>query len=136
MVRVVVLGQLFRFVEKCEHVRLEAVAVADDPHAHAVLVQLGEILAHETFQQSHQVVDFLGGPRPILGAERINGQYLDAELARRAHRAPQRLDAAAMPFPARQTARRRPAPVAVHDDGDVERRIERNAAGNGYGIWY
>src|SRR6185437_4309387 len=42
-----------------------------------------------------------------------------------ADRAAQRLDAPAMTLDARQSARRGPAPVAVHDDGDVTRRIER-----------
>src|SRR3984893_5184008 len=130
----VIRGQLLRFVEEREYVRVETLAVADHPHAYAVFVKLGEILAHEALQQSHQVVDLLERPRPVFGAEGIDGQHLDAEVARRAHRTPQRYDALTMPFPARQSARRRPAPVAVHDDGDVERRAEADAPRGGYGI--
>ena len=45
----------------------------------------------------------------------------NAEFARRAHGLAQSLDAAAMTFDARQAARGRPAPIAIHDDGDVPR---------------
>ena len=88
------------------------------------MLQLGKIVADEATQQSHQLADLGGGPRPVLGAEREDRQDFDAEIARRAHRAPQRLDAPAMTFAARQTARRRPASVAIHDDRDVPRHRE------------
>ena len=65
-----------------------------------------------------------GRPRPVLRAEGKDRQDADAEIAGGAHRAAQRLDAAAMAFAARQAARRRPAPVAIHDDGDVPRHGE------------
>ena len=48
----------------------------------------------------------------------------DAEIAGRAHGAAQRFDAAPMALDARQAARRRPASVAVHDDGDMARHVE------------
>ena len=65
-----------------------------------------------------------GGRDQFSGAEREDRQERDAEVARRAHGAPQRLDAAPVPFAARQAARRGPAPVAIHDDGDVPRHGE------------
>ena len=48
----------------------------------------------------------------------------NAEFARRAHGLAQSLDPAAVALDARQAARGRPAPVAIHDDGDVPRRLE------------
>ena len=51
----------------------------------------------------------------------------NAHFAGGAHGLAQRLDAAPMPLPARQPARRRPAAVAIHDDGDVPRH--RRTAG-------
>ncbi len=56
-------------------------------------------------------------------------RYENAEFVRGADHATQRLDAAAMAFGARQTARGRPAPVAVHDDSDMQRR---HPAGRGH----
>ena len=70
-----------------------------------------------------------GRPRPVLGAEGEDGQVFDAEFAGRAHGAAQGLDAAAVALDARQAARRRPAAVAVHDDGDV-RAARRLPAGS------
>src|SRR5262249_60282007 len=90
-----------------------------------------QIAASEAAQQPDQFVDFGGGPRPVLGAERKNGEKVDSEIASGTHGTAQRLDAAAMPFPARQPARGRPAPVAVHDDGNVPRHREIAALGSG-----
>ena len=66
-----------------------------------------------------QVEDFLLRPRPVLQAEGKDGDDLNAEFAGGAHRAAQRFDAEPMAFAARQAALRRPAAVAIHDDGDV-----------------
>src|SRR6202035_1183740 len=94
-------------------------AITDDPHLHAAAVEVGQIVADEAAQQAHQLADLGGRSRPVLGAEGKYRQNADAEIAGGAHRAAQRLDAAPMALPARPAARRRPAPVAVHDDGHV-----------------
>src|SRR6266536_503018 len=100
-------------------IRWAARAIADDSHQHAVLVQLGEIIADEPAQQPHELPDFGRGTQPVFRTEGENGQDPDAELAGGAHGAPQRFDPAPMPFGARQPARSRPAAVAVHDDGNM-----------------
>jgi hypothetical protein len=113
-------------VSSSAYFRIELNAFADHAHAHAAAMKLGEIVADETPQQAHQFADFLGWSRPILRAEREDGDELDADLAGGADRPPQRLNTAAMPLYARQAARRSPAAVAIHDDGDVARRpLER-----------
>ena len=84
-------------------------------------VKLRQIVADETLQEAHEVRDLFGRPAPVLGREAVEGQVPDAELAGRAHRPPDRLDAAPMALEARQAALGRPAAVAVHDDGDVGR---------------
>ena len=63
--------------------------------------------------------------------EKIVSTWMPISPAARTVRA-QRLDAAAMAFGARQAARGRPAPVAIHDDGDMARHLE-GGAGNGCG---
>src|SRR5215468_7641597 len=86
-------------------------------------MQRREIVADEAAQEAEQVTDLARRPRPVFRAEGKDGEIQDAELVRRTHDTAQRLDAAAMAFRPGQTARRRPAPVAVHDDGDMQRTI-------------
>ena len=69
------------------------------------------------------------GPTPILAAERIKRQPGDAVLQRRLDGAAHRLRPGPVPGDARQSARRGPASVAVHDDGDVRRDRGRRRGG-------
>ena len=121
---VIGLGEFLGLFEQPSDVGFEALALADDAHAHIALVQLGKIVADEAAQQPHQLADFGGRPRPVLRAEGEDGDELDADLAGGANRAAHGFDAAAMALAARQTARRGPAAIAVHDDGDVTRHFE------------
>ena len=57
------------------------VALADDLHPDAVLVQFGEIAADEQLQQAHQVADLGLRPRPVLRREGVDGQPGDADVA-------------------------------------------------------
>ena len=70
-------------------------------------------------QQHHQRVDFGARPLPVLDRERVERQDVDAEPRRGLDDVADRVDAGAVAFDARQVALRRPASVAVHDDGDV-----------------
>ncbi len=99
-------------------------ALADDAHAHVALVQFGEVLADETAQQTHKIADFRQRPRPVLRAEGENRQSGNAEIGGGTHGAPQSLDAAAVALDPRQAARSRPAPIAIHDDGDMARHLK------------
>src|SRR5262245_53640715 len=87
-------------------------------------MQFGKIVAHETAQQSHQFANFTCWTRPVFRAERKNGEDLDSDLTRGAHGPPKRLHAAAVAFGARQSACRRPTPIAIHDDSNMARHIE------------
>ena len=112
-------GQRLGFLEQRGDVGGKPGAQADHPHADVVAMKLGEIVAEVTLEKLHQHRDFFGRPAPVLRGEAVDRQIGDAELDRRAHRAAHRLDAAPMALETRQAARLRPAPVAVHDDGDV-----------------
>src|SRR5262249_53351881 len=118
---VVVLGALLGLLQEPADLRIEVLALADDANMDAVLVQVDQVIADEPAQETHQLADLGRRARPVLRAEREDGQNANAEIAGRTHGATQSLDAASMPLAARQPARRRPAAVAVHDDGNVTR---------------
>jgi hypothetical protein len=63
--------------------------------------------------------DFLGRAIPVLRGEGEHGEHLDAALAAMAKAGAQRIHALLVAGHARQVAPGRPAPVAVHDDGNV-----------------
>src|SRR3984893_7459543 len=127
---IVVPGQFLGLRQQASDFRLKTLPLADDTHAHIVFVKLREVIADKAAQQTHQIADFGDRPRPVLGAERIDGQNLDTQFADRPHRATQGFDATTMALAARQAALGRPAARAVHDDGHVARRLE---AGIGHG---
>jgi hypothetical protein len=119
--------QIFRLLQQQTDVAVEALALADDAHAHVALMQFGEILADEATQQTHQIADFRRWPRPVFRAEGENRQSGNTDIGCRAHRTAQSFHATAVAFYSRQTARGRPAPVAIHDDGDMPRHFKRVA---------
>ena len=81
--RAVVRGQRLGLFEQARaDVRREPVALADDLHPDAVLVQFGKIAADEKLQQPHQVADFGFRPRPVFRRESVDGQPGDAECRR------------------------------------------------------
>ena len=119
----VVARQLLGLVEQRADVGIEARTLADHAHPHPVAVQRRKVVADETAQQTEQIADLACRPRPVFRAEREDREVDDAELMGCANDPAQRLDPAAMPLRARQPARCRPAPVAVHDDGDMQRTV-------------
>src|SRR5262249_733627 len=70
-------------------------------------------------QQRHKRAHLLLRTPPIVGRERKQRERGYAEIGRSLRDAPYCLHAGAMSCAARQAAARRPASVAVHDDGDV-----------------
>ena len=83
-------------------------------------VEVGE---DEALHQPHQVADLFLGPLPVFGAESVERHRVDAEVARRAHDRPHRLDAGLVTGDAGQQPLFRPAAIAVHDDGDMARAV-------------
>src|SRR6056297_2816397 len=72
-------------------------------------------------KQAHQCADFGFGTLPILGAEGVKGQVLDADFAGGLEGGFDGFGSGAVPFDPRFAAVCRPATVAIHDDGDVLR---------------
>ena len=73
-------------------------------------------------QQHHQRRDLGDRTLPVLDRERVERQDADAEPGRALDDLAHRLDAGAVPLDPRQVPLRRPAAVAVHDDGEVLRQ--------------
>src|SRR5579862_3282106 len=117
----VVARQIFRFLQQETDVAVERLPLADDTHPHIALMQVGKIVANEAAQQHQKILDLGLGPRPIFRAEREDGQIRNAEVARRTHGPAQSFHSAPVSFHPRQAARRRPAPIAIHNDGNVPR---------------
>ena len=113
---------------------VEAVALADDAQAHPRPGERVELPAQIEPQQPHEFADLLGGAFPILRREGVEGEIVDAEIDTAAHSLAGRVGAAAMAGDARQAAPCGPAPVAVHDDGDVPRRTRRGRLSRGGGF--
>src|SRR5689334_2945438 len=126
---VIALGQLFRFFKQSPDVRRQVLALADNPYVHIAFVQIGKIVTDEAAKQRQEVANFRLRPRPVFGAERKDCEHGNAEIAGGAHGLAQCLNAAAMPFDARQTARCGPPPVAVHDNGNMARHLEAAVIG-------
>ena len=88
-------------------------------HPDSVTVELGEVAPNEYPHQIEEALDLVVGARPVLRGEAEERQIADATAHGIADGTSERLNATAMPFPARQTMRVRPAAVAVHDDTDM-----------------
>jgi hypothetical protein len=60
---------------------VEAVEVADEGQAHAVLVEVVDFAVERLHEQLHERADFVVGPAPVFAGEREQGQRFDAALA-------------------------------------------------------
>src|SRR5580658_1070570 len=100
----------------------EALALADETHAHPTAVELAHLAVDRLDEQGHQTQDLLGRAAPVLARKREQRERLDAALRTfldaHAHRGEPRLVSGG----AGESTRRRPAAIAVHDDGDVARQ--------------
>jgi hypothetical protein len=114
-------GLLLRVTELALHARIESVHAPDRDEADVVLHQRLQLFAEVLLEQHHQRGHFIAGPLPVLDGKRIERHHAELEPRRGLHDLAHGGDAGAMSFDARQAPRPRPAPVAVHDDGDVAR---------------
>ena len=101
--------------------RVEARQIADRPEADAFSCSLATSCSSARRKSSMRNETSSAGPPPVLAAEREQRQEFDAVVEARAHRGAHRFHTLAMAGNARQQPLLRPAPVAVHDDGDVAR---------------
>ncbi len=102
-------------------IRIKPPAITDEAQPHPLFRQAGDLMPEIMPQQTRQVGDLPRRPPPVLAAEGIQRQPADPLPDRRLDRPPQRLGARLMARHARQAPRRRPSPIAIHDDRDMRR---------------
>ena len=111
-----------------------AVAPADEPRAHALLRQVGQLAVDRLAEDLHQRLDLVGRARPVLGGERVHRERFDAEIDCSLDDGTQRSRAGAMALGDAHAVRARPAAVAVHDDRDRLRDLRQPVLGRRLGI--
>src|SRR5215210_4140732 len=85
------------------------------------LVQLGHLLAGRIEEELHERLYLSLRTRPVLGREGVEGQRLHPRAAGGLEQGRKHRDTGPVAGGARKPASLGPAPVAVHDDGDVAR---------------
>ena len=113
------LGIAFGCLQVFLDVGIEPDAVANETQAYPGLLQLGDFRPEIAAQKSGQIQYLTGGATPVLTAESVDGQPGNAGFDCRFNRATDGAGAFPMPGDTRQAAGFGPAPVAVHDDGDM-----------------
>jgi hypothetical protein len=107
------------------YLRRQGTAVTRKKQARAPLAQ-GRHLAHQGLgQQVHQAGNLVGRTLPVLGREGKDRQDTHATVQAQVQHPTQRFDTLAVAGQSRQETLPGPAPVAVHDDGDVARHVGR-----------
>jgi len=97
----------------------QIVRAPKEPHADVVALDQRHLVADVLPKQLHEEFDFRFGAAPVFDREGVEGQSLDVEPSARFDGGASGLGARAMADDAREVALLRPAPVAVHDDGDM-----------------
>jgi hypothetical protein len=101
----------------------EAIDLADDFEADVVFVHLGYFGFQVAGEILHERIDFVFGAVPVFDGEGVESEVFDAEFAAGAEDGADTFDAGAMSFHARELTLLGPAPVAIHDDGEVGREV-------------
>src|SRR5438046_3744938 len=91
----------------------------DHAQPHLVLHEVRQLAIDRLLEQPHQHCDLVLRAVPVLRGERVEREEAQPGRVGGADDRARRLHALAMAGHARQAALDRPAPVAVHDDGDV-----------------
>ena len=97
----------------------DAVPVADDPEAEVVLVDRPAVLPQVLAEKAPEADDLLARPFPVLLGEGVEREVRDAQAGAGLGRLADGLGAGLVPLDPGEPPLSRPAPVAVHDDGDM-----------------
>src|SRR5215212_873100 len=114
-------GEILGLLHGFEHRGRQMLPSSQETEPGPTLVQLGHLLAGRLEEELHERLYLPLRTRPVLGREGIEGQRLDPGVARRLEQRRKHRDAGPVAGGARKPASPGPAPVAVHDDGDVTR---------------
>src|SRR5262249_54452367 len=103
----------------------QRMAIANDAHAHVILVQTGNLPIKRIEEKSHEARHLFLRTSPILARECKHGKRLDAEPPALLDRPAQGLNAGLVSGAARQAASGCPAAVSVHDDGNMPGKVHQ-----------
>jgi hypothetical protein len=93
--------------------------VPEHPHPDGAVPELVLLLVGVELEERHQGEDLLFGSKPVLGAEREEGEDLDPRFHGPVNHLPHGFHSRPVSFLPGERLLPGPAPVAVHDDGDV-----------------
>src|SRR5690348_5719721 len=113
----------FRLFDQLNDIRLQPTALANHSEPHAVTVEFFDLIEEIKPQKRHQIVDLGWRALPILRCESIERQILNSKLRSAPDGAPNRFRPALVAGDPRQTSNLRPAPIAIHDARDMNRRL-------------
>ncbi len=116
----VVPGRVGRPAHTLPHLVRQLVRTSHVLDAHVVIVHALHIVREVAFQQPHQKIHFRLWPlQVVLQGESVEGQPRQTDAGRGFHHVLDRLGARPVPKESLQAALSCPAPIAVHNDGDV-----------------
>ena len=132
-------GCAFDLPEALLNVLGQFLEASDDAEPDPVLDELFLLFGEEPVEQLHQRGDLVLGAVPVFNAEGEEGEVADAVLAGGFKGTLDGIRATPVAFDPGKAPLPRPAPVAVHDNGDMARlriggRIIRRVHG-GFGVW-
>src|SRR6516165_5673062 len=97
----------------------QIVGAPKEPHTNVVALDQRHLVADVLAEQFHEEFNFRFGAAPVFDREGVERKGLDVEPSTRFDGSASGLGARAVANDAREVALLRPAPVAVHDDGDM-----------------
>jgi hypothetical protein len=111
------------------HVGRQAVMLAENAQADVGPYQFRLFVDEKALQQTHERIDFAGGPLPVFRGKSIQGQHGDVEFTAGAHNGANRIGALFVSHDAVQEVFLGPAAISIHDNGHVagQRRDTRTA---------
>src|ERR671914_175464 len=118
---VVIRGKVLSLLHCFQHRGRQVLPSAQKTEPGPTLVQLGHFLAGRVKEELHERLHFSLWTRPVLGREGIEGQRLHPGASSRLQQRREHRDTGPVAGCARKPTSLCPAPVAVHDDGDVAR---------------
>src|SRR5437764_3965563 len=118
----VALSPLDGLLELASDAVAQRVGATDGLEAYVLPVNLFEFETQVALEHAHQRVNFQPRSLPVLRREGVERERSESEARARVHGCADGLDAGAVARYARLAAARRPATVAVHDDGHVSRQ--------------
>ena len=115
----------FGDLDRAQQLRWDAITATDDSHAHVVgdtAICLGDEVAPK---KTHQERHLARRTRPVIRGERVQSQHPNAAIGRCLHDLAHHARAGDVSGRPRPATSIRPAPIAIHDDRDVNTTLRR-----------